>query len=193
MWICGKTGSGKTVLAKRMLWPGAARRIFHDIKCENNDLAINATTCKNSLELARAIQAGKVSILYQPDDLDTSDFNEFCKIVYAHGNFTIFIDEIAAVCDNNWMEPWHKALLMRGRSRGIGQVNLSQRPRACHNTVISEAEHFFVFKLNLQTDVQKIKQFFPKKYHNEIYNLPLYHCLYTDITGVVKPLAPIRM
>ena len=191
--IFGKTGSGKSTLAKRVLWPSYTRRIYHDIKCENNDLLVNATLCRKPDELKRAIKSGKVSLLYQPDSLESDDFNQVCRIVYETGNFALFVDEVAAVCDTSWIEPWQKALLMRGRSRGIGQVNLSQRPRSCHNIVISEAEHMFVFKLNLQTDIKKIGQFFPNEYHNKIYDLPPYHCFYTDTSGIVKPLAPVRI
>ena len=94
---------------------------------------------------------------------------------------------------NNWIEPWHNQIMIRGRSLGVGIVNVTQRPRACHNTLISEAEHFFIYRLQHETDVAKIKTILPKKYLSEIYTLPEYHCFYTDNTGIVKPLAPIRL
>ncbi|HMB45974.1 MAG TPA: hypothetical protein VKL21_09135 [Candidatus Methanoperedens sp.] len=58
---------------------------------------------------------------------------------------------------------------------------------------LSEAEHFFIYRLQLETDVAKIKTILPKKYLSEIYTLPEYHCFYSDNTGIVKPLAPIRI
>jgi DNA helicase HerA-like ATPase len=81
----------------------------------------------------------------------------------------------------------------RGRGRGVGIVNLTQRPRRCHNTVISEAEHFFIFRLQLETDIAKIKEILPRKYASMVSALPYNHCIYTDNTGTIKMLSPIRI
>jgi energy-coupling factor transporter ATP-binding protein EcfA2 len=193
IFIAGKTGSGKTTLSKRVLYPMYTRRVFWDIKGENSDLLVNSSLCRTPAELAASIKRGKVSILYQPADISPADFNKICEILFNAGNFALFVDEAATVTEPNWIEPWHNQIMIRGRSRGVGIVNNTQRPRACHNTLISEAEHFFIFRLQLETDVAKIKTILPRKYLSEIYTLPEYHCLYTDNTGIVKALAPIRI
>jgi energy-coupling factor transporter ATP-binding protein EcfA2 len=193
IFIAGKTGSGKTTLVKRVLYPMYTRRVFWDIKCENSDLLVNSSLCRSPAELAAAIKKGKTSILYQPADISPEDFNRVCEILFNTGNFALFVDEAATVTEPNWIEPWHNQIMIRGRSRGVGIVNVTQRPRACHNTLISEAEHFFIYRLQLETDVAKIKTILPKKYLSEIYTLPEFHCFYSDNTGIVKPLAPIRL
>lgn len=193
IFIAGKTGSGKTTLVKRVLYPMYTRRVFWDIKCENSDLLVNSSLCRSPAELASTIKKGKTSILYQPADISPEDFNRVCEILFNTGNFALFVDEAATVTEPNWIEPWHNQIMIRGRSRGVGIVNVTQRPRACHNTLISEAEHFFIYRLQLETDVAKIKTILPKKYLSEIYTLPEFHCFYSDNTGIVKPLAPIRL
>ncbi|MCX9012904.1 MAG: hypothetical protein OIN66_17520 [Candidatus Methanoperedens sp.] len=62
----------------------------------------------------------------------------------------------------------------------MGILNLTQRPRRCHNTVISEAEHFFIFRLQLETDIARIKEILPRKYANMVSTLPI---AFTQITG----------
>lgn len=193
IFIAGKTGSGKTTLVKRMLYPMYTRRVFWDIKCENSDLLVNSSPCRTPAELSSTIKKGKVSILYQPADISSDDFNRVCEILFNTGNFTLFVDEVATVTEPNWIEPWHNQIMIRGRSRGVGIVNVTQRPRTCNNTVISEAEHFFIYRLQLETDVDKIRTILPKKERTEIYTLPYYHCIYTDNSGIIKRLAPIRL
>ncbi|MCX9012860.1 MAG: hypothetical protein OIN66_17300 [Candidatus Methanoperedens sp.] len=59
--------------------------------------------------------------------------------------------------------------------------------------MISEAEHFFIFRLQLETDIAKIKEILPRKYANMVSTLPYYHCIYTDNRESIKFLAPIRI
>ncbi|NJD76937.1 MAG: hypothetical protein FIB08_07570 [Candidatus Methanoperedens sp.] len=193
IFVAGKTGSGKTTLVKKMLFPMYTRRVFWDIKLENSDLAFCCTICTTPDELRSSIKKGKTSILYQPKSLEPFDFNRVCQILYETGNFTLFVDEVSRVCTPSWIEPWHDEIMTRGRGRGVGIVNLTQRPRRCHNTVISEAEHFFIFRLQLETDIAKIKEILPRQWANQVSSLPYHHCIYSDSVGTIKPLAPIRL
>lgn len=190
--VCGKTGCGKTTLVKHRLWPLYTRRVFWDIKVENNDLLKSAQLCQTPEELQHLIDQGQTSILYQPITLDPEDFNEVCRIIYTTGNFTLFVNEAAAVCTPANIEEWHKTILIRGRSRGVGIVNETQRPRECHNTIFSEAEHFFIFRLQLETDVKKIRPILPRAYHELPYDLPYYNCIYvSDRDVVIIPPIPV--
>lgn len=193
IFLAGKTGSGKTTLAKKMLYPMYTRRVYWDIKHMNSDLLTCSSLATTPEELAASIKKGKVSILYQPRDIHSYDFNRVCEIVYNTGNFALFVDEASKVCSSSWIEPWHDQIMTLGRERGVGIVNLTQRPRRCHNTVISEAEHFFIFRLQLETDVAKIKEILPRKYVDMVSALPYHHCIYTDNMDTIKLLAPVRI
>ena len=193
IFVTGKTGSGKTVFVTHVLWPQYTRRVFWDIKLEQSILLSQATLCKTPNELSSALKRGYNSILYQPENTDPDDFNAVCKIIYDQGNFTLIVDEVTAVSSPSQMEKWHKDILMRGRSRGVGIINITQRPRACHNTILSEAEHAFVFRLKLETDVDKLKHILTKDYLDMLPTLPYYACVYSNEQEVIKLLKPIKI
>jgi len=189
--VFGKTDSGKTVLVKRILWGQYQNRVFYDPKCMNHDLLSNASLVRTPDALDRVLDKKK-SILYQPDDLEMEDFDEVCKILFRRGNIALFCDEVSGVCSASSISKWHKRLLVQGREKGLGVVSCSQRPRDCHSNIVSESEHFFVFRLNLETDVKKISMMIPRWAAREIYALPAYHFMYFNTSGVVKFFEPVR-
>ncbi len=137
-FLAGKTGSGKTTLAKKML---------------------------------SSIKKGKVSILYHLRSLEPYGFNKVCQILYTTGNFTLFVDEVSKVCTPSWIEPWHDEIMTRGRGRAF----------------------LHIFRLQLETDIAKIKEILPRKYAEMVSALPYHHCIYTDNSGIIKMLSPIRI
>lgn len=193
IFVAGKTGVGKTVFVKRILYPQYPHRVFWDTKLEASDLLISSALARTPDELKTLIKHGKVSILYQPRNTSSDDFNNVCRIIYEQGNFTLIVDEVTAISSPSWIEPWHKDILMRGRSKGVGIINITQRPRACHNTILSEAEHAFIFRLKLDTDIEKMKNIFSKEWRDMLPTLPYYSCIYSNDKEVVKLLAPIRI
>jgi hypothetical protein len=50
-------------------------------------------------------------------------------------------------CSVNKIERYHKMILTQGSGKGIGMINVSQRPSDIHNTILSESTQFFIFKL----------------------------------------------
>ncbi len=190
--VFGATGSGKTKFTKEQLWSQYTRRIFHDPKCENNDLLKNATLVTTPDELRWKLQKGYTSILYQPKTLDVDDFEGVCRIVYEFGNLALFCDEVGNYCTANTIPKWFNHLLVRGRSRGIAVISLSQRPRSCHGNVVSEANHMFIFRLMLESDLDKIKNFVPRAVAQEVPLLPEFHKIYASSGGVIKRLKPSK-
>lgn len=196
IFVTGKTGSGKTEFVKHRIWKLFHRRVYHDPKIENADLLeLDKTTrlARTPAELLMNLNNGAGSILYQPANLERSDFDRVCEILYKWGNICLFVDEASFYTDSWSIEKWHKEIMVRGRSRNVGIVNLSQRPKEISNFLISESDHQFVFKLMLDSDIEKLKGIIPKRYHKEMYSMKLYHFLYNDISGNTGMHRPIRL
>ncbi len=190
--VVGKTGSGKTIFVKNILYPMYPRKIFHDIKLDNNDIP-HSFCAHTPSQLAEALAKGHSSILYQPKDIDPSDFNKVCEIAFNIGNIALFVDEAADVCGSSQIEHYHRLIMSRGRSRGVGIVNCSQRPRMIHNSLISEAEHFIIFRLFLSTDRDKLKQGLPGEIIEKSQSLPLFHYIYADLNYNIVIMPPIKI
>ena len=193
VFITGKTDSGKTYFSKNVLWPQFKRRLFHDVKIENDDILNDPNTIliRTPQQLVQAIKKGFYSILYQPIDMEGSDFNKVCEVIHKTGNFTLFLDEAQYYATATHIERFHKEILMRGRSRGVGIVNCTQRPMGCNNLLLSESEHFFIFKLNLDGDIGKVASMVPADTLNNIYSLQQYYFIYAGVYGegfVHKPI-----
>jgi hypothetical protein len=180
IFIAGKSGSGKSILAKDWLIPGHySRYVFHDVKKESEDLEHDIIN-KNPKELESSIKQYQ-KILYQPIDLDPKDFNNVCKTVYQNKNNMLAVDEVSRYATPSKIEYWHNVLISQGRSYNVGNINIAQRPRFVHNSVMSEAEHYFIFSLNLDTDIKKLETFMGKQAGNEIRALPEFHFLYYNV------------
>jgi len=199
VFVCGATGSGKTEFVKTALLHLYQRVVFQDHKIENNDLLsrgfVLANTPDQMLELMNANPVFK--ILYQPLSNDEQgyldDFNRICEILYKFGNCTLIVDEASYYCTGHSIEHYHRELMTRGRSRGVGVVNLTQRPMWINNLIISEAQHLFVFVLNLDKDIQKLKGVLPKDMHAILYELPEFHYIYAGTNRIRQVCPPVTI
>jgi hypothetical protein len=131
----------------------------------------------NPEEVLRAWKRNKNNIIYQPNALnEEEDFEELCRIIFKHGNTTLLVDE-GTVVSNSYKNNYFMKLVRMGTNRGIGVVFISQRPSGIANSVISEASYFFIFKLILDDDKQKLKSFLGEK-ALQLHTLPKRHFLY---------------
>lgn len=198
VFICGSTGSGKTVYGNSVLIPQYSRVIFHDFKLENADLLSAGFVLARTTDEMMALMVGNsYKILYQPlmydEDGNLADFNRVCEIIYKNGNCTLFVDEANYFATSSSIEPYHRELLTRGRSRGCGVVNLSQRPVGVHNLCISEAQHLIIFNLNLENDILKLKAALPRDMHDKLYNLNEFEYIYSGTNRIRRVCKPVRM
>lgn len=191
--ILGKTGSGKSVLEKSLLRKLEAhlnvKLVVHDVK---QDLLLPGyVLARTPDELTQALTRSRL-IHYQPTSLSEEDFDEVCSIVYWHGNIVLIVDELSYYTTAQNIVPFHKEILVRGRTRGVGIIHLSQRPVNIFNAVISEAEHLFVFQLLLRGDIEKIKPVLSKEFIDRVPTLPKYHYIYADTNRNVVLCKPVK-
>ena len=163
IFICGMTGSGKTEFAKRFL-PFYPRIVFHDREFGNSDLIqqYHFTPVHDPETLLIYIQKGKKRILYQPsqggEKEGVEDFNRVCEIVFKTRNIALVVDEVSSVVSGQNAPYWFGEIQRLGRKYNVGCMSLTQRPMKLDQTLLSESEHMFIFKLKMDQDRVKISK-----------------------------------
>lgn len=166
--ICGKTGSGKTYLAERIL-KDTKRLVVLDIK---NNLAgrmhLQPGTMKNWSHLLRGKNI-RIQVKYPPPGADLTDYYEtICGRILSVGNCVLYIDELYDVIGKTGGEiPYNfRAIYSRGREPiyktingedkliggNIGVIACTQRPSRIPLLVMTEVEQFFIFRLQNPDD-----------------------------------------
>ena len=153
--IIGRNGTGKTRLAESLLefyknvivldikglirWPDY--KIFSTFKDFRNSQAYKKIYKPNISEMRNAAL-----------------IEEFFYHVYDRGNTVIYVDEVYAVTVNGQIDDGYHAVLTRGRERGITVYQSTQRPVKIAQEVLSEAEQFMSFALNLEQDRKRVEE-----------------------------------
>lgn len=171
VFIVGSTGCGKTVLANCFL-SNTNRRIFvldtkgtfkwmkkqdknsvftRDIrKIENLNTGINKLNFK---------KINKIIYRCTGPELIIENLEKFFGYIYKLGNSIVYIDEIAQCCKNPLKYPkFMQYLYQQGRELGISVWGSTQRPKHIANFCMTEATHFFVFRMNSVSDRKKVAE-----------------------------------
>jgi hypothetical protein len=158
VFIAGRNGSGKTVLARNYL-AGYMNVFCLDIKGTLTwpEVDPEELTIVKSLSDVYKVQTPKC--IYQPNinEMDEEVYNEFFKFIYQRGNTIVWVDEVMAVSPNSQRIPfYYRAILTRGRELNVAAWSLSQRPSGINLLPISEARHIISFDLNLEDDRKRM-------------------------------------
>lgn len=171
--IIGKTGSGKTKLAETLLaqFPNVVildnkGRVGIDKDTREFYLAKDHYIVTTELDELPAVAKQTQHIIYRPrPELEADkrafadEMNAFFWWIYNRENCILYIDEAASVCDSYNIPPGLNAVVKRGRELNIGCWASTQQPVNVHNTLFSEAEHFFIFRTQLQGHRDKMAGF----------------------------------
>lgn len=193
VFVAGRTGSGKTYLAKKFLslYPNV---VVLDTKGTLNWDEVLPEEKTIVTSLAKISEAKTNKIIYKPrwQEMTFEVYNRFFKWIYERKNTIVWIDEVMAICPNPFKIPdYYKAILTRGRELNIAAWSLTQRPSGIPQVVISEAVHLFIFDLNLEQDRAKLVEITG---YNEFLQRPgKYHFWYADIRKEQPPGHGIMM
>lgn len=161
LFITGKTGSGKTFLAK-YLTANLNRLVVLDGKGTLDSWDLELYDEKNKRRLIEN-KPVRTRVVYNPQYTLQENWNDILETVYLSGNCTIYIDELYTVVPpgknpNNYLT----GIWTRGRELNIGGWASTQRPASIPFIVITESEFFFMFRLLMEEDKIRMSTFMGK-------------------------------
>lgn len=155
--IVGKTGTGKTTLA-RYITTASRRLLVIDSKGSLGKWDLEPFD-DESLERLRDGEPVRIRVLRPPEG-GADFYNNVFREAYESGNAVIYIDEMFGVVPPGARAPEYlTACYTRGREFGIGVWASTQRPASIPLMAISEAEHYFMFRLTLADDRKRMADF----------------------------------
>lgn len=154
--IVGRTGSGKSVLLRHLL-SGYSRAVLLDPK---GRAAMDGwPVVYGSGELVKRWPAEPRVVCRPGAGEDRRAWlDRVCWHVYRHGETALGIDEVVGVVDANRRSAGFDACMTQGRELGITGLTCTQRPRGVPPTILSEADHVFVFALNREDDRKAVAE-----------------------------------
>lgn len=162
--VIGKTGCGKTTLAKFLIedytkpysvtWNPKGSDNVYEWKQRHVDTLSSLYDDSEDKRYRR--------LVYTPHPTVAEEFNnqnEFFYWIYERKNTRLYIDEATAIVYSaNKVPRFLLAVLNRGRERGISTLTATQRPSGVPMNILSESEHYYVFKTNLPQDKKRIEE-----------------------------------
>jgi energy-coupling factor transporter ATP-binding protein EcfA2 len=157
VFFTGQTGSGKTTLAKYLLakYPFV---VIYDGKGQ-----IKWNDYKLHTDLHRLAQDNSPRLLYKPNPNELQDpiaVDQFFHWIYLRGNTVLYVDEIYSIVVGSNLPFWYHACLTRGRELGISVWSGAQRPMLIPQTVLSESENAFIYRLSMPQDQIKVESIY---------------------------------
>lgn len=158
--IVGHTGSGKTTLALRLI--GGYRSLVvidpkHRVTVPRAGIVVG-----DPRVFAQWWPQRTRRIVYRPDPRlkKHEDVDEVIARVLAYGRTCLYVDEAMEFSTQGGILPAYKRAITQGRELYVPVVSASQRPVGIHNTILTEAEHVFVFRLRSSDDREKMGKFY---------------------------------
>lgn len=154
--IVGRTGSGKSVLLRHLL-ASYSRAVLIDPKGRASMAGWG--TAYGSVDFMRRWPAEpRIVVRPGPGEDRRAWLDRCCWHVYRHGETALGVDEVIGVVDANRRAAGFDAVLTQGRELGITALVCTQRPRGVPPTILSEADHLFVFALNREDDRKAVAE-----------------------------------
>ena len=163
--IVGKTGSGKTTLARGLLswrrnqsaeWDWYPIFVL-DTKQQGDFDGLGFTKVTRLRQLPKVAQKNRL-IIYAPipEEKNTRFYDGFFRWIRAMGGPSLtYIDEMADIAKGNSVSYEYSLLMKQGRGDNMSIWGATQFPVDVPRDFLGAAEHFFVFDLKRKSDRER--------------------------------------
>jgi energy-coupling factor transporter ATP-binding protein EcfA2 len=153
--IVGRTGSGKTTLAERLLWHYPYVAAF-DVKRRMFWRGFERHATLASLQ-----RSEHSHLIYAPgiEEFDDEEaIDAFFRWCYERENTMVYVDEAMMLTNGDDMPRWYKAVVTLGREPKVGCISSTQRPKKIPQVLLSEVDCIFQFTLQLEGDRERVEE-----------------------------------
>jgi len=154
--IFGKTGSGKSYLAEKLI-ENEQRLVIFDVMSEyRNGVAFGPENYNEFLEFWRKVYRGRFRLIYRPIK-PKDEIEQIGELVYVLGDCCFLIEEIDCYSSPYQISDNFAAIIQRGRHENIKLVGITQRPFGIHRLLTSQAKEIYIFSTNEPRDRDYLK------------------------------------
>ncbi len=156
----GATGSGKTTLAKALMWGQPHVAVIDPKRTFSLPPGAGATITSDRETVEN--WEGPEPIIYRPGAESLRDWRAedwFFWWAYERGNTLVYVDEATRVTNGSDLPPGYAACIQLGRERGVGTWHATQRPARVPLVLFTESEHIFAFRLRHPDDRGRISDY----------------------------------
>lgn len=180
VFVCGRTGTGKSYLAERYL-TGYDYVVKLDTKNETDERKSKGLSAWYGLEedkdftIIRDIDmlddCETSKIIYVPDydDQNEETFNKFFRWCFERENTIIWVDELMSIGTVQRYPKELGRIYQQGRSKNVAIWACSQRPSGVPLIATANTSYFFIFDLGLLRDRKRMVE---DTGCEELYELP---------------------
>jgi hypothetical protein len=196
VFVCGRTGTGKSELLKRRYVHRSRRLFVYLPKREETDYPgvefdgfeahAFADCCQFWAECYR--KTGAFRIIYRPaDPFSYDEFDRVCAGIYHCGAVDFVCEDLMSYCGGSvHLGSGFKTLLTAGRTRGCQVYLVTQRPYKIPREVTSQAREACIFQSHEPADVQYVKEAFGTEAAERMGRLGQYEFIHWHETGTVE-------
>lgn len=167
-FYCGKTGSGKSFLAKQHL-KEFERKHWRIVIVDKEgmwmgkrpDWERSGPGTVDKPRLVNRFDPKLACQLYIPSTpaYDDAGLEALCNAVLAQGDTIFYCDELIGVADTHHQNAGFLALWAQGRKHNVSARAASQRPARIPEHVMSQSENWFVFRLANRMDRKRVADY----------------------------------
>lgn len=190
MVFYGRTGTGKSELARAIWTVFAPPRVVIDVKDDLADKLPGIPTVDSPVEVF-----AHPTVRAVPSRLDSAAwFDELYARALAEGGYVIWLDEANEISRPSFIPLQVRRYILQGRARRCGHLACTPRPADISPTFGAQANHVFVFRLTHPRDVAASAALLgvsERELKDAFEALPPYGYVYEDLTDPAS--APVLM